>query len=66
LGAFLAALTLAIAASDFHRYMIPNELTAAAAALARLRTGTGGPEAGWEAMSWTAAGALAVALPRWR
>ena len=63
LGAFLGALMLAIAASDFRRYIIPNELTAAAAALALLRAGTLGPEAGWEAVLWAAASALAVALP---
>ena len=63
LGAFLGALMLAIAASDFRRYIIPNELTAAAAALALLRAGTLGPEAGWEAVLWAAARALAVALP---
>ena len=63
LGAFLGALMLAIAASDFQRYIIPNELTAAAAALALLRAGTLGPEAGWEAVLWAAASALAVALP---
>ncbi|SHM81245.1 hypothetical protein [Bradyrhizobium lablabi] len=57
-GAFLAALMLAIAASDFRRYIIPNELTAAAAALALLRAGTIGPEAGW-----AAGRVLAVALP---
>jgi len=62
-GAFLGALMLAIAASDFRRYVIPNELTAAAAALALLRAGTVGPEAGWEAALWAAARALAVALP---
>jgi leader peptidase (prepilin peptidase) / N-methyltransferase len=63
LGAFLGALMLAIAASDFQRYLIPNELTAAAAALALLRAGTLGPEAGWEAVLWATASALAVALP---
>ena len=62
-GAFLGALMLAIAANDFHRYIIPNELTAAAATLALLRAGTLGPEAGWEAMLWAAARAVAVALP---
>jgi leader peptidase (prepilin peptidase) / N-methyltransferase len=62
-GAFLGAPTLAIAASDFHRYIIPNELTAAAAALALLHAGTLGPEAGWEAMLWVASRALAIALP---
>lgn len=62
-GAFLAALMLAIAASDLGRYIIPNELTAAAAALALLRAGTIGPEAGWEAVLWAVGRALAVTLP---
>jgi leader peptidase (prepilin peptidase) / N-methyltransferase len=59
LGAFLGALMLAIAASDFRRYIIPNELTGAALALALLRAGAAGPEA----VIWAAARALAVALP---
>ena len=63
LGAFLAALMLAIAVSDFRRYIIPNELTAAAAALALLRAAAIGPDAGWEAVLWAAGRALAVALP---
>jgi leader peptidase (prepilin peptidase)/N-methyltransferase len=63
MGALLAALMLAVAASDFRRYIIPNELTAAAAALALVRAGTIGPDAGWEAALWAAGRALAVALP---
>jgi len=63
LGAFLGALMLAIAASDFRRYIIPNELTGAALALALLRAGTVGPEAGWAAAIWAALRALATALP---
>jgi leader peptidase (prepilin peptidase) / N-methyltransferase len=62
-GALLAALMLAIAASDFRRYIIPDQLTAAAAALALLRAGTIGPEAGWEAVLWAAGRVLAVAVP---
>ena len=51
-------------ASDFlPRYIIPNELTAAAAALALLRAGTIGPEAGWEAALWAAGSGLLIALP---
>src|ERR1700730_2788162 len=46
LGAFLGALMLAIAASDFRRYIIPNELTGAALALALLRAWAAAPEAG--------------------
>jgi len=37
LGAFLAALMLAIAVTDAHRYIIPNQLTGAAIALAFVR-----------------------------
>jgi leader peptidase (prepilin peptidase) / N-methyltransferase len=63
LGAFLGALMLAIAVSDFDRYIIPDELTGAAVALALLRAGTNGPDAGWEAAMWAAGRGLAVALP---
>jgi leader peptidase (prepilin peptidase)/N-methyltransferase len=63
LGAFLAALVLAIAASDFRRYIIPNELTGAALGLALLRAATVGPEAGWDGLLWAAGRALAIALP---
>ena len=63
LGAFLAALVLAIAVSDFRRYIIPNELTGAALGLALLRAATIGPEAGWDGLLWAAGRALAVALP---
>jgi leader peptidase (prepilin peptidase)/N-methyltransferase len=62
MGALLATLMLAIAASDFRRYIIPNELTAAAAALALLRAGLAGRDAGWEPLLWTAGRALAVAV----
>jgi leader peptidase (prepilin peptidase)/N-methyltransferase len=63
LGAFLAALMLAIAIIDSRRYIIPNQLTAAALALALLRAGAIGPDAGWDAMTWAAFRAAAVALP---
>src|SRR5882724_3428034 len=63
LGAFLGALMLAIAVSDFRRYIIPNELTGAALGLALLRAATIGPEAGWDGLSWAAGRALAIALP---
>jgi len=63
LGAFLAALVLAIAVSDFRRYIIPNELTGAALGLALLRAATIGPEAGWDGLLWAAGRALAIALP---
>jgi leader peptidase (prepilin peptidase)/N-methyltransferase len=62
-GALLAALMLAIAAIDSGRYIIPNELTAAALALALLRAGLVGPEAGWPAVIWAGLRAIAVALP---
>ena len=62
-GAFLAALMLAIAVTDCRRYIIPNELTAAAFALALLRAGTVGPDAGWAACSGPPSRAAAVALP---
>jgi leader peptidase (prepilin peptidase) / N-methyltransferase len=63
LGAFLGALMLAIAATDTRRYIIPNELTGAAVALALLRAGTVGPGAGWEGLVWAAGRALAITLP---
>ena len=61
LGAFLAALMLAIAVVDSGRYIIPNELTAAALAL--VRAGLAGPEADWLAALWAAFRAVAVAVP---
>jgi leader peptidase (prepilin peptidase)/N-methyltransferase len=63
LGALLAALMLAIAVIDAQRYIIPNELTAAAMALALLRAGLVGPEAGGPAVLWAALRAAIVALP---
>jgi leader peptidase (prepilin peptidase) / N-methyltransferase len=63
LGALLGALMLAIAASDFRRYIIPNELTVAAVALALFRAAAVGPEAGWEAVLWAAGRGLLIALP---
>ncbi|TPQ36301.1 prepilin peptidase [Bradyrhizobium guangdongense] len=54
---------LAIATTDARSYRIPNELTAAAFALALLRALAIGPEPGAEAVLWTALRALAVALP---
>ena len=53
----------AIAASDFRRYIIPNELTGAAVALALFRAAAVGPEAGWEAVLWAAGRGLLIALP---
>jgi leader peptidase (prepilin peptidase)/N-methyltransferase len=62
-GAFLAALMLAIAVIDSERYIIPNQLTAAAGALALLRAGTVGPDADWLGVVWAGLRALGIALP---
>jgi leader peptidase (prepilin peptidase)/N-methyltransferase len=62
-GAFLAALMLAIAANDARHYLIPNELTATALALALLRAGASVPDIGAEALLWPLARAAVVALP---
>lgn len=62
-GALLAALMLAIAITDADRYIIPNELTGLAIALALLRAGLVGPDAGWEGVLWAVGRAVAVALP---
>jgi leader peptidase (prepilin peptidase) / N-methyltransferase len=63
LGAFLAALMLAIAIIDSSRYIIPNELTAAALALGLLRAGAVGPEAGMTGVIWATLRAVAICLP---
>lgn len=62
-GAFLAALMLAIAASDARHYRIPNELTGAAFALALLRAGAFVPDIGAEALLWPLIRAAATGLP---
>jgi leader peptidase (prepilin peptidase)/N-methyltransferase len=62
-GAFLGLLMSAIAVIDSRRYIIPNELTAAAFALALLRAGAIGPDADWLGVIWTAMRAAAIALP---
>ena len=62
-GAFLGLLMTAIAVADSRRYIIPDELTAAAFALALLRAATLGPDAGWLGVVWTALRAAAIALP---
>lgn len=62
-GAFLAALMLAIAANDARHYLIPNELTGAAFALALLRAAAFVPDVGAEALLWPVARAVVVALP---
>lgn len=62
-GAFLAALMLAIAANDARHYLIPNELSGAAFALALLRAAAVVPDMGAQALFWPVARAVAVALP---
>jgi leader peptidase (prepilin peptidase)/N-methyltransferase len=62
-GGLLGALMLAIAIADADRYMIPNQLTAAALALALLRAGAVGSDADWRAVLWAALRAIAVAAP---
>jgi leader peptidase (prepilin peptidase)/N-methyltransferase len=62
-GAFLGLLMSAIAITDSRRYIIPNELTAAAAALALLRAGTVGPDADWLGVAWAALRAAAITVP---
>ena len=62
-GAFLGLLMSAIAVINSRRYIIPDELTAAAFALALLRAGTIGPDADWLGVVWAALRAAAIALP---
>jgi leader peptidase (prepilin peptidase)/N-methyltransferase len=62
-GAFLGLLMTAIAVTDSRRYIIPNQLTAAAAALALLRAGTVGPDADWYAVMLAALRAAAITIP---
>ena len=62
-GAFLAALMLAIAANDARHYLIPNELTGAAFALALLRAAAFVPDIGLEALLWPLVRAVVVAVP---
>ncbi|HYW63794.1 MAG TPA: A24 family peptidase [Bradyrhizobium sp.] len=63
LGALLAALMLAIAVTDFRRYTIPNELTAAAVAVGLVRAGLVGPDADWSAVLHAALRAAAITAP---
>jgi leader peptidase (prepilin peptidase)/N-methyltransferase len=62
-GAFLSLLMSATAIIDSRRYIIPNELTAAAFALALLRAGSIGPDADWLGVIWAALRAGAIAVP---
>lgn len=63
LGALLGVSMVAIAVSDFRRYIIPDELTGATMALAVLRAALWGSNAGWQTVSWTIVSASLVALP---
>jgi leader peptidase (prepilin peptidase)/N-methyltransferase len=54
---------LAIPVADAERFIIPNELTSAAAGLALLRAATVGPEAGGPARLCAAGRVLAIARP---
>ena len=63
LGAFLAALMLAISVVDSGRYIIPNELTGAALALALVRAGLAAPGADGLAALGAGLRAIAVAVP---
>jgi leader peptidase (prepilin peptidase) / N-methyltransferase len=63
LGAFLSALMLSIALTDSSRYIIPNQLTGAAVALALVRAGAVGADAGWQSLAWTALRGAATAVP---
>jgi leader peptidase (prepilin peptidase) / N-methyltransferase len=63
LGAFLSALMLSIALTDSSRYIIPNQLTGAAVALALVRAGAVGADAGWQSLAWTALSSAATAVP---
>ncbi|MEA2882375.1 MAG: leader peptidase (prepilin peptidase) / N-methyltransferase [Bradyrhizobium sp.] len=62
-GALLAALMVAVAAEDFRRYIIPNELTGLAVALGLLRAGMVGPDADWTAVLQATLRAGAITLP---
>jgi len=62
-GAFLAALMLAIAITDSRRYIIPNELTASAIALALFRAGSVGLDPDLRNVLWAAFKAAVIALP---
>jgi leader peptidase (prepilin peptidase)/N-methyltransferase len=62
-GAFLSVLMFAIAITDNSRYIIPNELTVAAFALAMLRAGIVGPEADWFGAVWAALRAATITVP---
>jgi leader peptidase (prepilin peptidase)/N-methyltransferase len=64
-GGVLAALMLAIAHVDVRRYIIPDELTGAALALALFRAAAAGPDAGASELLRAVLRAAAAALPLW-
>jgi leader peptidase (prepilin peptidase)/N-methyltransferase len=63
LGAMLGVCMLAIAVADYRRFIIPDELTVTAMALALLRAAVQEPNAAWQAVGWTIVSALLVAAP---
>ena len=64
-GAFLAAIMLSIATTAAQRYIIPDELTAAAILLALLYNGWVAPDAGSQAVMLMSVRALAASAPLW-
>ncbi|MGB8402002.1 prepilin peptidase [Bradyrhizobium sp.] len=62
-GGFLACLMIAIAVVDSRRHIIPNELTAAAMALALLRAAAIATDVDPHPVVWAACRAAATALP---
>lgn len=64
-GALLGALMLAIALVDARDQIIPDEFSAAAAALALIQASFVAPGAGWMAAAVTLAGAALAAAPFW-
>ena len=61
-GAALALLMIAIAVVDVRRFIIPNELTAGAFALALVHAATGEAGGVWSTISWAALRGAALAL----
>lgn len=62
-GAALAALMLAIAVVDRRRFLIPDELTAAAGLLALLRALVTGDDPGWPALAMALLQGIVTAAP---
>jgi leader peptidase (prepilin peptidase)/N-methyltransferase len=65
LGAVLALLMLAIAVIDQRRFTIPNELTAAAAALGLIQAAVADPQAAGQAVALAAGRGAVLALLFW-